>query len=344
MASSPRGEVCRSEPAARRWLGAVIRVLRSIGVVPCAGAPSGTAADEVLADYRASLRGERNLAAESVRCYCSQAKTFLAWLPVPLEEALARLNAAQVTSFVVQHSAEATSVWSAKAAVTALRSLLRYLHVAGLIPASLAAAVPAVAGWRLSSLPRGLGRDQVAALLEGCGTATAAGVRDRAILTLLARLGLRGAEVAALGLADVDWRAGQLAVCGKGSRVERLPLPNDVGQALATYLVGARPRCVVPVSALFVTARAPYQPLTGCCIRTIMGRACARAGLPQLGAHRLRHTLATELLRAGAPLAEVGQVLRHRSQLSTAAYAKVDHTALRTLARPWPEPEPGGVR
>ncbi len=133
-----RREVCRSEKAARCGLGAVLRVLRSIGVVPCAGAPSGTAADEVLADYRASLRGERNLAAESVRCYCSQAKTFLAWLPVPLEEALARLNAAQVTSFVVQHSAEATSVWSAKAAVTALRSLLRYLHVAGLIPTSLA--------------------------------------------------------------------------------------------------------------------------------------------------------------------------------------------------------------
>src|SRR6266487_2816666 len=131
MASSPRGEVCRSEPAARRWLGAVIRVLRSIGVVPCAGAPSGTAVDEVLADYRASLRGERNLAAESVRCYCSQAKTFLGSLPVPLEEALARLNAAQVTSFVVQHSAEAASVWSPKAAVTELRSLPRYMHVAG---------------------------------------------------------------------------------------------------------------------------------------------------------------------------------------------------------------------
>jgi integrase len=103
-------------------------------------------------------------------------------------------------------------------------------------------------------------------------------------------------------------------------------------------IIEARPRCACP--ALFVTVRAPYQALTGSCIRAIMGRACASAGLPQLGAHRLRHTLATELLRAGAPLAEVGQVLRHRSQLSTAIYAKVDHAALRALAQPWP----GGTR
>lgn len=329
-----RGRDHRSEPAARRSLGAVLRVLRAGKVVPDSAAATPTAVDELLADYGAYLLGERGLAAESVRCYCVQGRKFLTSLPVPLDEALTRLDAAQVTSFVVSHSTAAASVWSAKAAVTALRSLLRYLHVAGLIPVSLTAAVPAVAGWRLDSLPRGLSRAQVSALLGGCDTATATGLRDRAVLMLLARLGLRGAEAAALGLADVDWRAGEVVVRGKGSRVEALPLPAEVGQALAAYLTGARPRCWA--GTLFVTARAPYQPLTPSCIRAIMGRACARAGLPRLGAHRLRHTLATEMLRCGASLAAVGQVLRHRSELSTATYAKVDHAALRGLAQPWP--------
>jgi site-specific recombinase XerD len=329
-----RRQVCRSEPAARRLLGAVMRVLRGSKVVPHPEVVDATAVDELLGDYRAYLFGERGLAAESVRCYCSQARMFLASMPAPLDEALARLDATQVTAFMVSHSIEAASVWSAKAAVTAVRALLRYLHVAGLIPVPLIAAVPAVAGWRQDCLPRGLTRAQVSALLAGCNTRTATGLRDRAVLTVLARLGLRGAEAAALGLADIDWRTGQVLVRGKGSRVERLPLPVEVGQALAAYLTGGRPRC--STTELFVTARAPYQPLTGSCIRAIMARACARAGLPRLGAHRLRHTLATEMLRAGASLAAVGQVLRHRSQLSTATYAKVDHAALRALAQPWP--------
>jgi len=329
-----RRAVCRSEPVARRSLGAVLRVLRGDGLVPGRAVATATATESLLAAYRGYLVEERGLAAESVRCYGMQARTFLAQLPDPLDETLARLDAAAVTAFVVRHSAAAGSVWSAKALVTAVRSLLRYLHVVGLLAAPLAAAVPAVAGWRLDSLPRGLRREQVAALLAAPNTETAAGRRDRTVLLVLARLGLRGAEVAALRLADVDWRAGEVVVRGKASRVERLPLPIEVGEALAGYLTSARPRCTCP--ALFVTARAPHQALTGTCIRAIVGRACATAGLPRLGAHRLRHTLATELLRAGAPLAEVGQMLRHRSQLSTAVYAKVDHTALRALAQPWP--------
>jgi len=329
-----RRQVCCSEPVARRSLGAVLRVLRASGVVP-RGEPAGdTSVDALLADYRGYLFGERGLAAESVRCYGAGARKFLALLPEPLDEALVGLDAAQVTAFIVRHSAGAVSVWSAKALVTATRSLLRYLHVRGLVSVPLTAAVPAVAGWGLSALPRGLQPEQVRALLAAADIGSRAGLRDRAILTVLARLGLRGAEVAGLELADVDWRAGEIVVRGKGSRVERMPLPAEVGEALAGYLTGARPRC--SATALFVTARAPYQALTGTCIRAIMGRACARAGLPRLGAHRLRHTLATEMLRAGAPLTEVGQVLRHRSQLSTAVYAKVDHASLRTLAQPWP--------
>jgi integrase len=145
---------------------------------------------------------------------------------------------------------------------------------------------------------------------------------------------LRGAEVASIQLTDVEWRGGQLVVRGKNARVERLPLPTEVGVAMADYITGGRPCC--GCAALFVTARAPFRPLTPGAVRAIMGRACGRAGLPRAGAHRLRHTLASDLLRAGASLPEIGQVLRHRSQLSTATYARVDLAALRSLARLWP--------
>lgn len=331
-----------SEIAARKGVGPVLRFLRDVGAIAdhVDGSPSPEAI--LLSRYRAWLIGERGLAAESVRCYCCQAKKFLAWLPSPLADSLARLDAGTVTRFVVYQSAGADSVWSAKTLVTALRSLLRFLHVDGVAPGPLADAVPAVAGWRLAALPRGLDRAQVAAVVAAPDTSTAVGLRDRAVLTILARLGLRGAEAAALSLSDVDWHAAEIAVRGKGSRVERVPLPADVGEALAAYLTGGRPACSCPT--VFTTARAPYHALSAAAVRQIMGRACRSAGLPRLGAHRLRHSLATDILRAGAGLGEVGQLLRHRSQLSTTVYAKVDHTALRALARPWPLPEPvGGV-
>ncbi|MGP3962623.1 site-specific integrase [Nonomuraea sp. 3N208] len=172
----------------------------------------------------------------------------------------------------------------------------------------------------------------------GCWTAAtgrmAVGLRDYAVLSLLARLGLRSAEAAGLRLDDIDWRAGGIVVCGKGSWVERLPLPVPAGEALAAWVTGGRPRC--ESRAVFVTVRRPYRQLTAEAVRAIMGRACDRAGLERRGSHRLRHALATEMLRTGASLPEVGQVLRHRSQLSTSIYAKVDQDALRPLARPWP--------
>jgi len=329
---------CGSEAMTRRGLGAVLRFLHDRGVVPGEDLVDANAAEALLAEYRRWLTTERSLAAESVRCYANQASKFLAELADPLAASLAGLDAATVTEIMVRHSIRSASVWSAKAFVTAVRSLLRFLHVQGLIPVPLTGAVPTVAGWRLSSLPRGLRGGDVDALLAAHDTATPVGRRDHAVLTVLARLGLRGAEVAALRLADVDWRGGQIVVRGKGSRVERLPLPAEIGQAIAAYLTDGRPTCAC--ASVFVTARAPYRSLSAMAVRAIMGRACQRAGLPRLGAHRLRHTLATDLLRAGSPLAEVGQVLRHRSQLSTAIYAKVDHDTLRTLARPWP----GGAR
>jgi integrase/recombinase XerD len=322
---------------ARRGLGTLLRLLRSqAGVPPEHDSAGDSAAGMLLGQYRDYLAGERGLAAESVRWYLVQARKLLGEVAEPLEEGLRQLDAVAVTSFVMRQARQCTSTWSAKALVTATRSLLRFLHVKGLITAPLAGAVPAVAGWRLSALPRGLAPDQVEAILAAPDPASRAGLRDRAILMLLARLGLRGAEAAGLRLADIDWLAGEITVTGKGSIAETMPLPADAGQALADYLTRSRPRC--PAAAVFVTVRAPYHQITPSAVRAVMGRACEQAGLPRTGAHRLRHSLATGVLRAGAPLSEVGQLLRHRSQLSTSVYAKIDYSRLTLVARPWPLP------
>jgi integrase/recombinase XerD len=287
----------------------------------------------LLAGFRSWLVAERGLSAETVRGYCNQASTFLASLPEPVDSSVQQLDSGRVTSFMVGHC-QGRNTWSAKAMATSLRALLRYLHVCGHTPTGLVGAVPGVAGWRLASLPRGLDAAVVARLLGSCDRATVVGRRDYAILLVLARLGLRGGEVAGLELGDIDWRSGEVTVRGKAERVDRLPLPVDVGEAIVAYLADGRPACAA--RSVFCTVRAPYRPLTPAAIRQVMGWACRRAGLPRVGAHRLRHTLATDMLRAGASLPEVGQVLRHRSDLSTAIYAKVDENALRPLARPWP--------
>jgi integrase/recombinase XerD len=320
--------------AGLRHAGPVLRFLREVGVVPAADSVAGAGpAEALLAAFRGWLAGERGLSATTVSCYAKQARKFLEQLPAPLDAALQQLNAGQVTAFVAGYC-QGRNPESAKAMVTAVRALLRFLHVAGHIPVPLAGAVPAVAGWRLASLPRGLDAEVISRLLASCDRGTITGRRDLAILTMLARLGLRGAEVAAVELADVDWRGGEVAIRGKGGRIERLPLPADAGEAVAAYLMAGRPRC--DARTVFCTVRAPYRRLSPAAIRGIMAQACRRAGLPRAGAHRLRHSLATEMLRAGASLPEVGQVLRHRSQLSTSVYAKVDENALRVLARPWP--------
>jgi integrase/recombinase XerD len=285
----------------------------------------------LLAEFGMWLDRERGLAPVSVRCYSKQAKYFLAAVGGP--GAVGGLDAGRVTAFMVDYSKDRNG-WSAKAMVTSLRAFLRFARVTGRTAVPLAGAVPAVASWRLSALPRSLPAAEIEALLDGCDRDTATGLRDYAVLSLLARLGLRGAEAAGLQLGDVGWRAGEIAVTGKGSRIERLPLPAAAGEALAAWLTGGRPRC--ESRAVFVTVRRPYRQLTPEAVRAVMGRACDRAGLERRGAHRLRHALATELLRAGASLPEVGQVLRHRSLLSTSVYAKVDQDALRPLARPWP--------
>ena len=297
----------------------------------CEPAGDGGRAAALLAEFCMWLVRERGLSAETVRCYGNQVKAFLAAIGGP--ELVRGLDAGQVTAFMVDHSRDRNS-WSAKVMVTSLRAFLRFAHVTGRTLVPLAGAVPAVASWRLAALPQGLPAADVERLLAGCDRQTAVGLRDYAILCLLARLGLRGAEAAGLQLDDIDWRAGEITVTGKGSRTERLPLPAAAGEAIAAWLAGGRPLC--GSRAVFVTVRRPYRQLTPAAVRQVMGRACGHAGLQRRGAHQLRHALATEMLRAGASLPEIGQVLRHRSQLATSVYAKADQDALRPLARPWP--------
>jgi integrase/recombinase XerD len=194
--------------------------------------------------------------------------------------------------------------------------------------------MPPVAAWRGRSLPPTMYAADVDALVAGCDTSTRSGLRDRAVLVLMARLGLRAGEVAALELGDVDWQAGEIAVRGKARRNDRLPLTTEVGAALADYLTASRPWCAT--RRLIVTLYAPARPIAPSSITSVVYRACKRAGLPEVGAHRLRHALATEMLRQGGDLLEIAQVLRQSDLGTTAGYAKVDRIALRAVARRWP--------
>jgi integrase/recombinase XerD len=314
--------------------------LREIGVTP---SPAVTVAsgplEGLLGDYGRYLRVERRLAEHTVGdAYVPAARLFLAGREGMDGLGLERLSAADVSMFLVAECSK-RSVTGARDLASAVRSFLRYLHLAGLIDAPLVWAVPSVADLRDRTLPRGLDPAAVRKLLASCDRRRTIGRRDYAILLLLSRLGLRRGEVSAIGLEDIDWRAGLLLVRGKGSRQDVLPLPVDVGEAVVSYL-RRRPRC--ESRALFLRITAPLQGLAPHTIGWIVREACTRAGLPRVGAHRLRHTAATEMLRQGASLAEIGQVLRHREQKTTAIYAKVDRKALRALARPWPSQE-GGV-
>jgi integrase/recombinase XerD len=324
-----------------RSVALVLEYLREIGVMPSPEAMVASGPLEgLLADYGRYLRVERRLAEHTVRdAYLPAACLFLTGREGLDGLGLERLSAADVSLFLVAECPK-RSVTGARDLASALRSFLRYLHVAGLIEAPLQWAVPSVADLRDRTLPRGLEPAAVRKLLASCDRRRTIGRRDYAIVLLLSRLGLRRGEVAAIRLEDVDWRAGLLLVRGKGSRQDVLPLPVDVGEALVSYL-RRRPRC--ESRALFLRMTAPVQGLAPHTIGWIVREACTRAGLPRVGAHRLRHTAATEMLRAGASLAEIGQVLRHREQKTTAIYAKVDRRALRALARPWPSQEGGAA-
>jgi integrase/recombinase XerD len=325
----------RVQLASTRALIPLLGYLRGLAVVPPAGSrEAATPAGALLDDYAEYLRVQRGLMAETVRCYCNTARAFLAHRErIAGDLALDALDVAAINDYLLRQSRRG-SVSSAKAAVTGLRSLLRFLHLQGLIDRDLAIAVPSVAEWRLASLVKALDAQSAARLLDSCDRSTAVGCRDFAILLLLSRLGLRIGEVAALQLEHMDWPAGELMVCGNGSRQERLPLPVDVGEAIVDWLRHGRPNC--QSRFVFTRARAPHDGLHPASLNGVVHRACKRAGLPEVGAHRLRHTAATEMLRAGSSLRDVGQVLRHRSSEVTSIYAKVDRRALAALVQPWP--------
>jgi len=314
----------RRQAGYRLWLSPkglapLLGYLRDVGalVAPAASEPSGPAED-LLASYKAYLVVERGLAPATVVSYLHVARLFLAGRqPVP-DLGLPLLSAAEVIVFV-QAECQARSVGSAKYIVTGLRSLLGFCYLDGRLPKPLAGVVPAVAAWKLAGLPRALSPEQVSAMLASCDRRTTFGRRDFAVLMLLARLGLRAGEVGALSLDDIDWRAGELVVRGKGPKQARLPLPADVGDAIAAWLRRGRPRC--ECREVFTRVRAPHQRLTTCGVSCIVMAACKRAGAPEARAHRLRHTAATQMLAAGAGLLEVGQVLRHSSVLTTSIYA-----------------------
>jgi integrase/recombinase XerD len=310
---------------------AYLREVGAVGPVPVVELSPGQV---LLERYRSYLVSERGLAPATARGYVDAVRGFVVGREVDGGLDLAQLTAGEVTGFVVA-TCPGQSRGSAKMTVTALRSLLGFLHLDGTLEGSLVAAVPAAASWRLVGLPRGLEADEVARLLAVPDRRTRTGRRDFAVLMLLVRLGLRAGEVAALELGDVDWRAGELIVRGKGDRHERLPLPDEVGTAVVSYLQRGRP-VTAEGRRVFVRVRAPHGPMTTGAVSHVVFAAGRRAGLGTVRAHRLRHTAASQLLAAGAPLVEIGQLLRHRSQLTTAIYAKVDTEALRTLSRPWP--------
>jgi integrase/recombinase XerD len=314
----------------RRLLG----YLDGLGVLPADDAVVSPV-EQLLAGFRRYLLEERGMTAGSAMAYEPAARLFLSERSEPLADDLAQLSGGEIHVFVLRE-ARRRSARSAEMVVFALRALLRFLHVHGLVAEPLAEAVPSVAR-RREDLPRALPAGQVKLLLDSCDRALPAGRRDYAILLLLSRLGLRRGEVAALSLDDVDWRAGEIVVHGKGSRLDRLPLPCDVGEAIVDYLRGGRPR--VLDRALFINACAPLIGISRGCVTDVVRYACMRAGIGPVGAHRLRHTVATELLRHGAGLIEIGQVLRHQDQTTTAVYAKVDRQALQPLALPWPGSE-----
>jgi site-specific recombinase XerD len=320
-----------------RGLIPLLGYLQGLGVLAEEPAPEpDDPAGRLLKEFVDHLRNERGLAPRTIVGYHRVAKLFLTkCAPDPTIEGcgVEVLGSAAINAFLLGECAR-RSVGSANNMVTALRALMRFFYLHGDSATSMADCVPHGAAWRDSGRSRALDPGEVRCLLDSCDRRTAAGRRDFAILTVLARLGLRANEVVCLTLEDLDWRAGEMVVCGKGGRRDRLPVPVDVGRAVADYCRRGRPRN--DHRALFLHARAPYGPLSSGAVTHVVMQACRRAGLAPVGAHRLRHTSASAMRRSGVPLLEIGQVLRHRWVVSTALYAKDDLDALATIARPWP--------
>ena len=325
----------------QRTLTQLLHCLRRARIIPepqPPPAPSPT--DRLLQEYGQFLTQERGLRQTTLLNYLPEARRFL--------ESALRAKALRLDSLTVQHinrfvlrDRGAFTPKRVQLITTVLRSFLGFLYLRGQLSTPLAGAVPTVATWQWSKLPQGLEPEQVQRLLQSCDPTTPCGRRDHAALLLLARLGLRAGEVVHLCLEDIHWSSGDIVIRGKSAREDRLPLLPDVGRALATYLQKGRPRC--SSRRVFIRMKAPQVGFsTSAAVDDIVRRALRRAGLhpPRQGAHLLRHALATQMLRGGASLTQIGQILRHQLPQTTEIYAKVNFQALRAMAQPWP----GGVR
>lgn len=317
-------------------LAAFIEHLRVRGALTRPAPQQASPIERFEQEFGRYLKQERGWAAVTLKCCLPLLRLFLQESFPDGAIRFDRLAAPDLIGFVLRSRSTAI----AKHRVTLLRCLLRYLLQRGEIAADLAACLPSVAQWHLSGLPETLEPQEVESLLDSCPGRRPVDLRNQAMLRLLARLGLRAGEVCGLVLEDLDWDRAVLTVRGKGGREDRLPIPEDVGKALAEYLLRGRPAC--SARHLFIRAQAPLQGLTSSAVAGVVRQAVRRAGLQagRTGAHLLRHSLACRMLRNGASLSEVGQILRHSLPCTTQIYAKVELDALRPLALPWP----GGER
>jgi len=315
----------------RLGLDRLVMMLRSAGVLPAVtAAPVVTKRELLVAGFVDYLREERGLSPLSVEAYRSDVLRFLQRSKRDDVRGLTHVEVSRaVLREIVDHSPASVRRFG-----VALRSFLRYCYVAGILDADLSASALPVSGRRRSLLPKGLTPSEAAVLMRACDRRRAGGRRDYAAMLLMTRLGMRAAEVATLTLDDLDWRAGVITVRGKGSRTDRLPLPADVGEAITAYLRRGRPS--TPVREVFIRSFPPRIALTRAGVSNLVLAASHRAGLRDVRAHQLRHTAACDMVRAGVPPVQIGEVLRHRSAGSTAVYARVDVDRLRLVARPWP--------
>jgi site-specific recombinase XerD len=311
--------------------------LREIGVAPALSqSPKCTELERITSAFAQYLSQERALAPLTVGQQVAYIRRFLSESFGTKRVCCEALKPADISRHILRHS-NTSSHRGSQAIASALRTFLRFLYIRGISNTNLAAAVPRVAHWHLAGVPKFLTAEQIEVLLQRCNQDTAVGQRDYTVLLLLARLGLRAGEVVRMELDDLDWNAGELTVRGKGGLYDRLPLPVEVGEALGNYLRHGRPRCVT--RRVFVRMHAPHREFRSSVpVTYLVSKALDRAGLEPVhkGARLLRQSLATHMLRQGASLAQIGEVLRHRDLESTALYAKVDLRALRALAHSWP--------
>lgn len=320
----------------RSALHRLLDLLVRQGVVSAPALPVATPAERLQSEFRLYLQQERALAPITQAHYLTFLSEFLAerFGAGPVD--LSGLCAADVTGFVRRRAAAIQSK-RVHLMTTALRSFLRFARYRGDIDKDLAACVPAVANWSLSTIPRALPPEQVKQVLAFIDRKTPMGRRDYAILLILARLGLRASEIRMLTLEDLDWQEGLITVRGKAGRYSQLPLPVDCGAAIADYLRHGRP--TASSRLVFLRVKAPAGGFKGPSgVGSMVRHTLARAGIDasRKGAHQFRHALACQMLRQGASLSEIGELLRHRSPQTTAIYAKVDIASLATLALPWP--------